>query len=201
LAIALSFAATLPYCDAATQWLLKSYITTTSPPLSMQLLDIRYQLAFYKAYHLNPRNVAIHLCCIPLILLSAMCLLANVLPGGYGHGAVTCLAVIYGIYYVLLHPAAGVLASGFLWIFWRIAVSGAVSTRTALIVHVAGWVAQFIGHGVWEHRAPAVLDNPVQPLVLAPYLVLFELLFALGWCKQLKHDMMIQAGELRKCHK
>ena len=31
--------------------------------------------------------------------------------------------------------------------------------RDALIVEIVSWVAQFIGHGFAEGRAPALLDN------------------------------------------
>jgi len=31
--------------------------------------------------------------------------------------------------------------------------------KYATAVHVFAWVMQFIGHGVFEKRAPALLDN------------------------------------------
>ena len=31
----------------------------------------------------------------------------------------------------------------------------------ALVVHVACWIAQFVGHGIYEGRSPALLDNIV----------------------------------------
>ena len=31
----------------------------------------------------------------------------------------------------------------------------------ALVVHAACWIAQFIGHGIYEGRSPALLDNIV----------------------------------------
>lgn len=39
---------------------------------------------------------------------------------------------------------------------------------------VACWVAQFLGHGVFEKRAPAVLDNLVQAIFMAPLFVIME---------------------------
>ena len=33
--------------------------------------------------------------------------------------------------------------------------------RNAFIVHVVSWIAQFLGHGLAERRAPALLDNIV----------------------------------------
>jgi len=32
-------------------------------------------------------------------------------------------------------------------------------TTQAALLHVFSWIAQFIGHGVAEGRAPALLDN------------------------------------------
>jgi uncharacterized membrane protein YGL010W len=31
--------------------------------------------------------------------------------------------------------------------------------KVALVIHVAAWILQFIGHGVFEGRAPALLDS------------------------------------------
>ena len=31
--------------------------------------------------------------------------------------------------------------------------------RVFLVIHCMGWVSQFIGHGVYEQRAPALLTN------------------------------------------
>lgn len=79
---------------------------------------------------------------------------------------------------------------------------GSDALTKVLLVHVGSWVAQFYGHGVHEHRAPALLDNLVggEPthrslrrpglmlsniiataLVLAPFFVHLELLFAAGY--------------------
>jgi uncharacterized membrane protein YGL010W len=32
----------------------------------------------------------------------------------------------------------------------------------ALYIHLGSWIVQFIGHGVFEGRAPALLDSLVQ---------------------------------------
>jgi uncharacterized membrane protein YGL010W len=31
--------------------------------------------------------------------------------------------------------------------------------QAALVIHVVAWILQFIGHGVFEGRAPALLDS------------------------------------------
>jgi 2-hydroxy fatty acid dioxygenase len=56
----------------------------------------------------------------------------------------------------------------------------------ALSAHVFAWIAQFIGHGVFEGRAPALMDNLFQAIFLAPLFVWLECLFALGYRPELK---------------
>jgi len=60
------------------------------------------------------------------------------------------------------------------------------ATYWAIGIHVVSWIAQFIGHGAFEGRAPALLDNLVQALFLAPLFVWFEVLFHLGYRPELK---------------
>jgi uncharacterized membrane protein YGL010W len=59
----------------------------------------------------------------------------------------------------------------------------------ALAVHVVSWVAQFVGHGKYEGRKPALLDNIVQALFLAPLFVWYEVLFKLGLYKRLQEEV------------
>lgn len=63
---------------------------------------------------------------------------------------------------------------------------GSSANTWAAAVHVVCWIAQFVGHGKFEGRAPALLDNLVQALFLAPFFVWFEILFALGYRPELK---------------
>lgn len=41
-------------------------------------------------------------------------------------------------------------------------IVGGGSAAVAGAVHVASWIAQLYGHGVWEGRSPALLDNVFQ---------------------------------------
>lgn len=43
-----------------------------------------------------------------------------------------------------------------------------------------------MGHGAFEGRAPALLDNLVQALFLAPFFVWMEILFFVGYRPELK---------------
>lgn len=65
-----------------------------------------------------------------------------------------------------------------------------VDPQTATVVaggvFVVAWILQFLGHGKFEGRAPALLDNLTQALFLAPLFVWLELLFYFGYRKELQ---------------
>jgi len=42
-----------------------------------------------------------------------------------------------------------------------------------LAIHLMGWVSQFVGHGIFEQRAPALVSNLFY-IFLAPFFVNFE---------------------------
>lgn len=63
---------------------------------------------------------------------------------------------------------------------------GATANYWAAGVHIVCWIAQFIGHGAFEGRAPALLDNLVQAIFLAPLFVWLEVLFYFGYRPELK---------------
>ena len=55
--------------------------------------------------------------------------------------------------------------------------------RVMLIVHILSWTLQFVGHGVFEKRAPALTSNLALSLN-APFFVTAEILQMLGWRKE-----------------
>ena len=63
---------------------------------------------------------------------------------------------------------------------------GMKANYIAIGVHIFSWLAQFVGHGIFEGRAPALLDNLVQAIFLAPLFVWLEILFAFGYRPELK---------------
>jgi len=75
-------------------------------------------------------------------------------------------------------------------------------TIIGLVVHVASWVAQIVAHKFAEGRSPALLDNPVNALVLAPFFVHLEILFKLGYkpamFRQLQNDVGVEITRFRK---
>ena len=63
---------------------------------------------------------------------------------------------------------------------------GSTANYYAIGLHIFSWIAQFLGHGIFEGRAPALLDNLVQAVFLAPFFVWLEVLFAFGYRPELK---------------
>ncbi|XP_062217733.1 2-hydroxy-palmitic acid dioxygenase MPO1-like [Phragmites australis] len=130
-------------------------------------------------YHSNPVNVCIHEIFVWPIFLTALLLLhlTALFPHAAGVGA-----AIYGAYYILLDRRAGALAALLCLLCWT--ASGALAARlgfslgwkVVLVSQLFCWTMQFIGHGVFEKRAPALLDNLVQAFLMAPFFVLLEVL-------------------------
>ncbi|KAI9837602.1 MAG: hypothetical protein M1838_004791 [Thelocarpon superellum] len=167
-------------------------------------LNLERQLLFYGSYHHNPVNIAIHVTCVPLILMTALLLGTNTpsfipLPEAMAvknlpPNAGTLAAVLYSTLYILMEPVAGGLVApliigGTAYANHLTATYGATANTWALGLHIFSWIAQFIGHGVFEGRAPALLDNLIQAVLLAPFFVWMEMLFFLGYRPELKHRL------------
>jgi len=79
---------------------------------------------------------------------------------------------------------------------------GSNAIAVAAAVHAVAWLAQFAGHGFAEKRAPALLDNLLGAVVLAPFFVHLEVLFHLGYRpalhKQLQNDIGKEVTAIRK---
>jgi 2-hydroxy fatty acid dioxygenase len=85
------------------------------------------------------------------------------------------------------------------------------------LVHVSCWIAQFLGHGLAEGRAPALLDNLVGgrfnhiicyilfiyndfvaffiAIVLAPFFVHLEVLFFFGYRPEMQKRIANEIGK------
>ncbi|KAF7508993.1 hypothetical protein GJ744_008549 [Endocarpon pusillum] len=167
-------------------------------------LNLEKQLRFYGAYHHNPVNIVIHTTCVPVILWTFFLLCTNSprlvplpesltitnLPPNAG----TTLCLLYCALYILLEPVAGgtlsvILLAGTAYANHLSSTYGARASYWAFGAHLASWIAQFIGHGVFEGRAPALLDNLVQAVFLAPLFVWLEILFSLGYRPGLKERL------------
>ncbi|KAK1070169.1 hypothetical protein LTR12_010004 [Friedmanniomyces endolithicus] len=163
-------------------------------------LNLEKQLLFYGSYHHDPVNIGIHVTCVPLLLLTAFLFGTNTpaipLPSWMtvpnlpaNAGTIACL--IYSSLYILMEPVAGgmlapLLLGGTAYANHLTTTYGMKANNVAIGVHVLSWLAQFVGHGVFEGRAPALLDNLVQAIFLAPFFVWMEILFTFGYRPVLK---------------
>ncbi|KAB1208110.1 putative endoplasmic reticulum membrane protein C16E8.02 [Morella rubra] len=161
------------------------------------LFDLEKHFAFYGAYHSNPMNVVIHMLFVWPIFFTALLILYftpslfNLPPidfSLFGNNVVLLLnfgfflALIYSVFYVCLDVKAGSLAALLCAISWvassyiasRLGFS--LAWKVVLVAQLLCWTGQFIGHGVFEKRAPALLDNLAQAFVMAPFFVLLEAL-------------------------
>lgn len=103
----------------------------------------------------------------------------------------TIVTVLYATLYILMEPVAGGLLAPLLlgataYANHLTATYGMTANYWALGLFITSWVAQFVGHGVFEGRAPALLDNLIQALFLAPFFVWMEILFYFGYRPGLK---------------
>ncbi|GHJ88648.1 hypothetical protein NliqN6_5050 [Naganishia liquefaciens] len=163
-------------------------------------LNVKKQLTFYASYHSHPINIAIHMICIPIILWSTLLFLAHIPLGenatitrlapwlSFQPNAALVMNACYVAYYFALEPFGALtylphaLLSQ-LTVTYLATTPAAVhpfhlsSLRIASYAQLFGWLSQFAGHGFAEGRAPALLDNLLQALVLAPFFSHLEYLF------------------------
>ncbi|GAB2223887.1 hypothetical protein Droror1_Dr00004631 [Drosera rotundifolia] len=148
----------------------------------MGLFDLEKHYAFYGAYHANPVNILIHMVFVWPILFTALMPWHFVDLPLFSNRFGLAVAVFYGLFYVNLDKKAGTLAAVMCLLCWVGAswVSGllgpSLAWKVALASQVLCWTGQFIGHGVFEKRAPALLDNLSQAFLMAPFFVLLEAL-------------------------
>lgn len=192
---------------------------TTTIIMSPSLFDVRKQLAFYGSYHSNPVNVLIHIFGVPALLWSALLLATRIQTPAFlpeirytfneylvfDMNTPAMVTAIYLLYYLILEPIAALLYAPQMVVTLLTATAHAYhpdGIRDAIIVQIVSWIAQFLGHGLAEGRAPALLDNIVGAFVLAPFFVHLELLFMLGYRpvlhKQLQNDVGVEIARIRK---
>jgi uncharacterized membrane protein YGL010W len=141
----------------------------------------------YGRDHENPTNQAIHLVCVPAILWSILAMLWTIpvpgtwfQPGAFAGLTMAGLAAWYfrGSRTLGLGAAVAFILAGALC--WGLA--NALGMRgllfTAIVVFVAAWVGQFIGHRI-EGRRPSFFTDLVY-LLVGPAWTLSKLYRRLG---------------------
>nr|GMC48351.1 uncharacterized endoplasmic reticulum membrane protein C16E8.02-like [Ipomoea batatas] len=160
----------------------------------MGLFDLEKHFAFYGSYHNNKVNIFIHMLFVWPIFFTSLVLFYFTPPIFSDSTVQLCchtvlvfnfgflFAMVYGIYYIGLDRKAGFLGALLCFFCWvssshlahRLGFSCA--WKLVLAAQVICWAGQFIGHGVFEKRAPALLDNLAQAFLMAPFFVLLEAL-------------------------
>jgi uncharacterized membrane protein YGL010W len=162
-------------------------------------------MAFYAAYHQDPRNNATHFVGVPAIMLSLFIPLAW-LRIDVGAIALTGAMILAGavlVYYLMLDVALGlamlVVSAALVWLGQRIAALGAAPAWLWFaVLFIGGWILQLIGH-VFEGRKPALADNLFQ-IFVAPIFLCAEVFFKLGYRPRLHAAVQDRAQRLRGEH-
>lgn len=122
--------------------------------------------ADYSAFHRTPGNKACHYVGIPLIVLSLFALLARVPlfeAGGFTMTLAEVVLLAATVYYLTLDAALAVMMLATSAV---LAAAGRVlPIPAAVALFVLGWVFQFVGHYVYEKKAPAFFRNFAHLLV------------------------------------
>merc|ERR1711977_652946 len=168
------------------------------------------QVAIYGQYHTNKVNVGIHILCVPTIFWTFLVLFNKVFPWHFTvpllYGPLKTdlivnvpflIATGYALYFIGLEPVAGTAYAP--WIIFQGWSANYVYANYGATVagwlFGAAWIAQFIGHGKYEGRAPALLDSLFQSLVLAVFFVFMEVLFMAGYRPELHKRLQNRIGK------
>lgn len=159
-------------------------------------------LSQYAAYHLNHKNILTHFIGIPLIVFSILCLTARVgfIGGGIELTLALGLIVVTSIYYLSLDRIFAFIMLIILLAMYPLALKIAhldwmLWLSFSIGIFVVGWLFQFVGH-FYEKKKPAFTDDIIG-LAIGPLFVLAEMIFMLGFRKNLEERILAQARILR----
>ncbi len=161
---------------------------------------LEQQLVSYAAYHRDRRNILTHFAGIPMIVLAVAILLSR--PGMQSGGLWLSPALLAGalaaVYYLLLDLRYGLVMAALLAVvLWFGAQAAQLSTAGwlgwGLVLFIAGWIIQFVGHH-YEGRKPAFFDD-VMGLAIGPLFVTAELGFLFGLRKPLAEEINRQLND------
>src|SRR5256885_4365214 len=138
--------------------------------------DIRASFADYAAYHQTKGNKWFHRIGIPLIMLTLLGMLARVRiadVSGFRIDAAIVLIAIAVIYYLTLERRLAIPMLLVSIAFYLIGAWLPMPINVALFI--LGWIFQFVGHSVYEHKQPAFFRNVVH-LLIGPLWILNDVI-------------------------
>ena len=174
---------------------------------------------FYASYHSDPTNKVIHILCVwPLVLTGILFLnmtptiadipsLREVLPSTVKLNLGLIVSIIYVVYYLTIDFAgiAGIIAAAIVVVGYLASTAWIQADPSCWIhcigVQVVGWAAQLYGHKVFEKRSPALLDNLLQAVLMAPLFVVMEVLFMFGYAPDFQRRTSAGAMENIKVYR
>jgi uncharacterized membrane protein YGL010W len=185
--------------------------------------NIKKSFPFYAAYHREWRNILIHVVGVPTIFTTAIYFFsllkietgltnatvdAGSLIGTLSLATISVADVLWAIYTVsffFMEPVAALLYFPVMFGMHQIGTKYFVGRASlAIALHALAWISQFVGHGVFEGRKPALLDSFFQSVHAAVFFVWLEVLFFFGYrpelLKELEKDMQkfLPENEIKK---
>lgn len=167
------------------------------------------EMAFYSAYHQERTNIWIHVAGVPTILFSAFVAVAGFdlfSVGGFTLTAAWAYFAITSLFYLRLDITMGLIATALYGTLCYFAHDvAAMGSTTVLAVflsgQIVGWGAQIYGHLHFERNRPAFYENIMQSFVSAPIFVIADVLFHLGFKRELQRQVKLilaDTGRLRQ---
>lgn len=138
--------------------------------------DINALFADYASYHQTKGNKAFHRLGIPLIMLTLIGMLVRVplfAANGIRVDAGMLLIALATIYYLVVEWRLAMAMLAVFIAFYFLGAAMPMWLNVALFV--LGWIFQFIGHKVYEHKNPAFFRNFVH-LLVGPLWILNDLI-------------------------
>lgn len=132
--------------------------------------------ADYASYHQTAGNKLFHRLGIPLIMLSLIGMLTQVKlfeAGTVRYDAAMLLIALSSAYYFVVEWRLGIamIAVSIVMYF----LGAAIPFWINVALFVLGWIFQFIGHKVYEHKNPAFFRNFVH-LLIGPLWILNDII-------------------------
>jgi uncharacterized membrane protein YGL010W len=127
---------------------------------------LRARFDEYARFHATQGNQACHSVGIPMIVFAILALLAHVSVaplGGFGLTAAEVVLAAATLYCLSLDAVLALLMLAVSAVF--VAAGRHVSLLVALGLFLLGWILQFVGHYVYEKKAPAFFQNLTHLLV------------------------------------
>lgn len=145
----------------------------------------KFQLFFfnYGRFHYNIVNILIHICFIPIITITLDRMIFLIARDylGFKFNPFLFFYLLITPLYVYVDFFSGLITSlqypliGFLLKDQPFTIFGFSELRSVVTLHVLAWTVQFFGHGFFENRKPALLEN-IFLVLNAPVFVTIEFL-------------------------